>query len=503
MITNPARRFAVAAIAAAGIAGLLAAGGGAAEDASDRLPALGDGDARYSPEKKRELGSTWLRLFRASGEINSDPLLYDYLLHLLYGLAEYSQLRDPELTLVVVQNRRFNAFAVPGNVIGVHDGLLRFSQTESELASVLAHELAHLSQNHFERGRERLAGSQRIGWFGLLAGIALLGAGGDSNAGLAAIAASQAAVADKQLSYARRFEQEADRIAIATLARAGHDPRAVPEMFERLQQASRFDRELPAFLRTHPVTSDRISDARNRAAQHTRAARSEERRTKGDDFLLMRARALRTQQSDPVRAVAALRAELRQATTRGARRAARYGLALALMDIGETRDARAELAPLLAESPIHIPFVVAQAEVAIKEGNYGLATSLLAGHLALNPGNHPLTMTYADSLLATGNARHAARAASRLSRHALRHPQLPSVWRRLASAAARSGNALDSHRAQGEYFMLIGALDRAGKQFEYALKRTDSVSTTAKIRQRVKVLREYRQQQERMVSGKS
>ena len=497
MITNRRVR-----LLAAGVAGALAAWTpvepprAAPESAGERpLPELGDGAAGYSDERKRRIGRAWLRLFRGAVELNPDPLLHDYMVHLLYGLAAHSQLRDRRLTLVVVHDKAFNAFAVPGGVVGVHDGLLRYSQVEDELASVLAHELGHLSQSHFERGQEQRQSSMRKALFGLLAGIALIGS--DADAGLAAIAASQAAAIDSGLRYSRRFEREADRVAIATLANAGWSPDAVPAMFERLQRSARFDRDIPAFLRTHPVTAERISDSRNRAAKLRRA-----RSAAGDNdyFLLMRERVRRAHRDDPRRGAARARDELSRAKTPGAKRAARYGLALALADAGEHRAAHQELAVLLAESPTHIPFVVAQAELAILARNYGLAASLLAGHLALNPDNHPLTMTYADALIAKGAS---ARAAEILSRHAKLHPELPEVWQRLGNAAALAGNALDSHRARAERYMLVGALDLARKQFEYALERTDSGPATARVEGRLQRLREYRKEQERLAAGKT
>ena len=498
MITNPLRRL----LASGAVVVFTLAGGDPqrlawAAGAEQPLPALDGAGDRYSDDKKHQIGRAWLRLFRANAKINPDPLLHDYMVHLLYGLAEHSQLRDRRLTLVMVRDSAFNAFAVPGGVVGVHDGLLRYSQAEDELASVLAHELGHLSQGHFERGQEKQQRNMRMALLGMLAGIALIGS--DSDAGLAAIAASQAATVDSKLRYSRRFEQEADRIAIATLANAGWNPDAVPTMFERLQRTARFNRDIPAFLRTHPLTTDRISDARARAARLPRP-----QRTAGDNdyFLLMRERAVRAHQTDPQRAVGALRDALRQAKTRGARRAARYGLALALADAGQHRQAHRALAPLLAESPTHIPFVVARAEVAIAARDHGLAASLLAGHLALHPDNHPLTMTYADALVASGG-RHIERAAKLLANHAKRHPEPPEVWQRLSHAAALAGNALDSHRARGEHYMRNGALDLAKQQFEYALKRTDSQPTTAKIKERLKVLQEYRKEQERLVAGKT
>ena len=232
------------------------------------LPDLGDASsAIVSPDQEYRLGRAWLRQLRAQVPLIHDPLIYDYLYNLVYRLASASDIERPDIALVVINNAAINAFAVPGGVMGLNGGLLLNARTEDEVGGVIAHELAHLSQRHFARGVER---SQQNSWAGLaalLASIAIAATAG-GEAGMAALATTQAASIDAQLRFSRANEQEADRIGMQTLVRADMNPAAMADFFEALQRSMRYYGDLPPeFLLTHPVTESRITDARARAAQ--------------------------------------------------------------------------------------------------------------------------------------------------------------------------------------------------------------------------------------------
>ena len=252
-----------------------------------KLPNLGEASTSlFSAEYEHQLGRTWLRIFRSQVPTVDDPLLFDYLEDLIYKLVTHSQLEDRRVELVVVDNPTINACAVPGGVIGVHNGLLMYAQTEDELATVLAHEIAHLSQRHFSRGVEFRKNQQPLNLAAMLAGLVIMAtAGGD--AGLAAISAAQAAAQDSALRYSRGNEQEADRIGMQTMVDAGMDPHAAPAMFERMLQASRYSsgNRVPEFLRTHPLSESRIADTRNRAREYPKLIRQTSL-----NYQLMRAR---------------------------------------------------------------------------------------------------------------------------------------------------------------------------------------------------------------------
>ncbi|NCF19480.1 MAG: M48 family metalloprotease, partial [Haliea sp.] len=228
----------------------------------------------FSAEFEHQLGRAWLRFFRAQAPTIDDPLLFDYLENLIYKLVTHSKLEDRRIELVLVNNPTINAFAVPGGVIGIHNGLLLWAQTEDELATVLAHEIAHLSQRHFSRGVEFQKNQAPITTAAMLASLILMATAG-SDAGMAALSATQAAAQDSALRYSRSNEQEADRVGMQTLVDAGMDPHAAPEMFERMLQASRYSsgNRIPEFLRTHPLSENRIADTRNRALQYPKEER--------------------------------------------------------------------------------------------------------------------------------------------------------------------------------------------------------------------------------------
>lgn len=444
------------------------------------LPDLGDSSsAIVSPLQEYELGRSWLKAFRSQVPTVNDPLLQEYLENLIYELATHSQLKDRRLEVVIVDNPTLNAFAVPGGVIGVHNGLFLNAENEDQLAAVLSHELAHLSQRHFARTLEDANRKSIPTMAAMLASLVLLATTG-SEAGIAAMSATQAAALQSQLRFSRNNEREADQIGMQTMNNAGLNPNAVADMFEQMQRTLRYaGNRPPEFLLTHPVTESRIADARSRAALYAK---------KDDvdnfDFHLMRARVELSFAENPQQAIKRFQDKLDRSRNDKERESAQYGLVLALM---QTRDyARADelLAPLLARSPNRIAYVVAKAELDTGAGNVKQALALLQKHLGINPGNHPLTMTYAKVLLAVGNPYAAERL---LTQHVKQHPNDPAVWYLLAETSGLAGNIIGVHMARAEYFILNGVLDQAEKQLEYALRLAkDDYHNAAIIRTRIK-----------------
>lgn len=437
-----------------------------AQDAGSRiqLPALGGGSASIvSAEQERRLGQVWLGLFRNQAPVVDDPLLQDYLEHLLQDLASYSELQDRRLSLIVVDNPTLNAFAVPGGVIGVHNGLILQARHEDELASVLAHELGHLSQRHFARNLE-LAQQQQIPVLaGLLAGILLAVAAGP-DAGMAAITATQAAALQSSLRYSRQHEQEADRIGMQTLEKAGYDTYAVVRMFEVMQRSSRLaGSRPPEFLLTHPLTESRIADARSRASQNGRLMAVPPDDT--SDYPLMRARLRVRFAETPSQAVHDAQARLR-AGTDDKPDALGYGLALALLRAGQAEQAARTLAPLLAAEPYRLPFVLLQAEIEEARHQRPQAEARLSQALALNPGNYPLTLAYAQLL--QDRQRH-VEAIDLLRQQSYRRPNDPAIHYRLAELHGLAGQIPELHQSRAEYFLLNGRLDEAERHLKLAL----------------------------------
>src|SRR5690554_4463466 len=249
------------------------------------LPTLGDTSSSIvSLEQEYRLGRAWLSILRGQVAQLKDPLLKDYVERTVYKLAETSQLQERRLEFVLLASPQLNAFAAPGGIIGVNGGLFIHAQNEAEYASVLAHELAHLSQRHFARGLEAQQRMQLPMMAALLAGV-VAAAAGAGDAGIAAIVSTQAAAIQAQRRFSRQNEQEADRIGLLNLERAGYDPRAMPAMFSRLMRQYRYDQKPPEFLLTHPVSESRIADTRNRADQYPEGGVQDSLR-----YQLMRAR---------------------------------------------------------------------------------------------------------------------------------------------------------------------------------------------------------------------
>jgi predicted Zn-dependent protease len=443
-----------------------------------KIPDLGAASTSlFSSDFEYQLGRNWLRMFRGQAPTVNDPLLYDYLEDLVFELVTHSELKDRRIELVIVNNPTINAFAVPGGVIGVHNGLFNYAQTEDEFATVIAHEIAHLSQRHFSRRVEMAKSQSPINIAGMLAGI-LLAATAGTDAGLAAVTATQAALQDQQLRYSRANEAEADRIGMRTLYNAGLDPYAAPEMFERMLAASRYTSasRIPEFLRTHPLSEKRIADTRNRAMQYPRRIRPVSL-----EYQLMRARVAVSMARSPDEAVAEFRARLEgnplsdEATT--------YGLVLALTAAGRADEAALTLDGIWSGDQSRIPYVIADAEIDIARGKAKRAAEKLGRRLQLSPGNHPLTMAYALALQQAGQA-HVAEAV--LNNQAKRRPNDPGLWYQLAEIQGLSGNIIGLHQSRAEYFILTGSLDAAQRQLEYALKlASGDFTTSSKIGERL------------------
>lgn len=449
-----------------------------------KLPSLGDSASNtFSLQREYTLGRAWLKAFRSQVDIVSDPLLQDYVEDITYRLATYSELKDRRLDLVIVNNKSINAFAVPGGVLGIHNGLLLQAETEAQFSSVISHELAHLSQRHFARGVEAQQRSTIPNLAGLLAGIIIAAtAGGD--AGIAAITAAQAASLQSQLRYSRLHEQEADRSGMQTMVRAGMDPHAAAGMFAVMQRTARYSgTNIPEFLLTHPITESRISDAKNRARQHTRKMYADSTR-----FHLMRARIELSFISNSGEAVERFRAKVK--SNKRHTDANEYGLVLALIANGNLSEAQQRLDRLRAASPTEICYLIAQAELNTASGQLLQAKNLLNNALALAPGNHPLTMALANTYLKANQPQNAE---ALLKTHTANKPNDPSIWYLLAETHGLAGNIIGVHQARAEYFVLNGALDMATKQLGYALPlvKKDHV-TTIRFKERIAQIKQMK-----------
>jgi predicted Zn-dependent protease len=440
----------------------LAFGPAAHAEVPDELPALGDASSSLiSPALEREIGQQFMKQVRSALPTVDDPILKYWVGNSLNDLAQYAQLNDTRLQLVLIDSQELNAFAAPGGVVGINMGLLLQAEDVHEYSSVVAHELAHLSQRHFARGIEEQRAQSVPTVASLLAAI-LVGAMGGADAGMAAISAAQAASQSSQLRYSRSREQEADRIGLSTMMRADLDPNGMARMFERMQRAYRYTRRPPEFLLTHPLSEARVADARQQAQAY-----NEPRHPDSPEYAMMRARALVRYADTPQAAVTRYEKAVRDNPDSPA---ARYGLALALSDAKRHEEALALGDQLFSTDPERILPLAAYADLLIKAGKYSQADRLLERGLALNPDNAPLSMLYAEAL--TRAQRYDA-AVAVLSRQSIVNGNDIEVWYELAEVSGLAGDIIGVHRARAEFFALRGSYERAIQHLEYARRLVD------------------------------
>jgi predicted Zn-dependent protease len=424
------------------------------------LPELGGGsDTVLSPQMERRIGEAIVRdiRFREPAYID-DPELADYLGTLGARLSQATPGTRHDFEFFVLRDPTINAFALPGGFVGVHTGLIASAETESELASVIAHEIAHVTQRHIAR----MLGQQNQMQLPVLAALAaavLLG-GSRPDLAMGAAAAAQAGAVQATLAYSRDFEREADRVGLQSLENAGYDARAMAVFFERMQRSMRAadDGSMPGYLRTHPVTTERIADVQNKAAampyrQHPDSA----------EFHFVRAK-LRASSGEPRDAVAYFDAAVRDKRY-ASEAAARYGLAAALLRASKPREAEAQLKLARgagAAGPM-IEALAARAKLAQGEG--AAAAALLAQARERYPRSRPLLYAHLGALQDTQRNAEAAEGLGEAVRSYPRDARLRGMQARNYAAL---GKPFLQHQAQAELYALQGSLPAAIEQLEIA-----------------------------------
>lgn len=431
--------------------------------ATAELPDLGEVSRQYfSDQEEQALGRAILRDVYADPRYLDDPVAETYLNQLGYKLVSVSTRNQREFTFFVVNDPSINAFAMPGGNIGVHTGLLLAAQSESELAGVVAHEIAHVTQDHIAR----MVASQSQSYWPTMAALALalLASRSNPNVAGAAIATTQAYSIQNQLNYSRDYEREADRLGYDMLNRSGYDVRGMSGFFSRLQRANRFyDTSAPAYLRTHPLTTDRIADmeSRSETAPYQQVEDSL-------DFQLVRAR-LRAQEDSAQDAVLAARKALDEKRY-NSETAARYGLVTALIRARQFKEAETE-AQKLPSGKTGSPMIqLLIARTALAAGNQVLALQRYQAGSQAYPGYRPLQYGYIGALLAAGRS---SDAQAQVDRQLALHPLDRRLWRLAAQAHAQQGHRLLSHRAQAEATALSGNLVAAIEQIALGIKAGD------------------------------
>ena len=447
------------------------------------LPDIGDPASVYfGADEEQKLGLEIMRRLRDRGAVMDDVQLNEYLNSIGQSIVTYADHHSAPYTFFMVRDASINAFALPYNFIGINAGLLLATQREDELAGVMAHEIAHVSQRHIARA---IADMKRLSLpmaAAMLAGAALAAA--SKQAGQAAMVGSMAASAQHQISFTRANEQEADRIGMQLLANAGFDPKGMTDFFGKLERLSSGEArtQLPDMLRTHPRPESRAADTQDRLPIPP-VRRAGPRDRKAYELAKARTQVLLAEDN---------RALLRELETRLASGGAnetpdRYAYALALRQAGRYDEAQQQINRLQRNDPDRLTFRIEAAEIALAKGDREQAWRLFEETQRLYPDDFTLAMHYGRALSAQGDPQRAMRL---LQPHLRRHPNDPQLYAAYAQAAQRAGDRAETHATMAEYHYLNGELLAAMEQLEIGLRNPGlSPNQEARLRARLKQIR--------------
>lgn len=425
------------------------------------LPDMGDSSgALISPAEEKELGEAFFRSLHSQVTVNQDPEIQQYIQTIGEKLTINSDSPGNPFHFFVVMENNVNAFAGPGGYIGVNSGLILVTEAESELASVMAHEIAHVTQRHLYRAYEAASHLSIPTAAATLAAV-LLGTQAPA-LGQAALVAIQAGNVQFQIDFTRENEEEADRVGMQTLVSSQFDPRSMPTFFERLQQSTRYyGQNIPEFLRTHPVTASRISDTRGRAESYPYKQYPDSL-----GYQLVKAK-IRVQTSvDKVDTLKYFQVQSRQGTDEQ-KAVARYGLGLCALDTQKFSEAEVIFQQLNQAYPNQENYLMALAKTALEAKNYSLALARYQKLQEQFPENQAIRLDYIGALLKVGDSELARKNLLRLD---AKTQKQPLYYQLLAQIYSNQNQPAESHRYLAEYYYAIGQTHEAVMQIKLAQK---------------------------------
>lgn len=456
------------------------------------LPDISDSSGTViTPLQEKELGEAFFRSLHSQLEINQDPEIGEYIQSIGQKLTANSDNAAQNYHFFVVTEPNINAFAGPGGYIGVNSGLILTSEAESELASVLAHEIAHVTQRHLYQTFQA-AGKMALPTAAAMLGAILLGAAsGAGQLAQAAVIAAQAANTQFQINFTRDNEAEADRVGMQTLARSEFDPRSMPTFFERLQQSTRFSGSgrIPEFLLTHPVTVSRIADTRGRADKFPYKQYADSL-----TYQLIRAKLRIQTATNPLEPLNYFKAIAGQGT-RQQQDVASYGLALALIanqKVEEGKQIIQKLAPLY---PNQSQFINALATIEMDKHNYANALDIYQTIKDRFPESTAVQINLIKAQLFSGKAELARQGLQNYIQH---NPPTPEVYNLLAQCYSNLGKEAESHRYLAEHYYANGQTRAAILQLKIARKASEhNFYVNAVIDERLKQLMNEEEEQKK------
>jgi predicted Zn-dependent protease len=425
------------------------------------LPNLGSSaNSVLNRAEEYQLGRLMVRDLRHENALLEDVETADYLQALGSRIGAEAQQGEQRLTFFAVRDRTLNAFALPGGFVGLHTGLILQTNSEAELAGVVAHEVGHVVQRHIARAVEAQGRMGLATMAGMLGGILIGAVTGNAEALPGIIALGQGTAMQQQINFTRMEEHEADRVGIGYLAAAGFDPNGMASFFTTMMRSRGLSgSDIPPLLLTHPVDTVRLAEARARIQSMPEMPRRPD--SESYAYIRERVRVLTATTGSDLR-----RYYQRELEVQPDNRAMRYGAALAELRDGNAAAAIDMLKPLLAERP-QLPLLhaaLAQAQIAAGHQQQGVGSFEHA--LLLSPRNVPLTVRYGEALLNMGEAKKSHRVLLDLFNNVA---PTPEQIRLIALAASAAGDTGDAFSYMAEFHLANGDLDLATTQLELAL----------------------------------
>lgn len=427
--------------------------------AQGQLPDIGDPASQIvTPEEEYRLGKKLLRDIRKKLPVVEDLELNYYINNLGYHLVSSSpDIRFP-FTFLIIDDGRINAFAMPGGIIAVNRGLIEMADNEAELAAVLAHEIAHVTQRHLARFYQQSKGVNLKTALGILAAAVL--SSYSSQAGQAAFFGTLAANADSKLRFTRTNERDADRTGRTILAQAGYDTAAMQSFFKKLEQASLNDPDqVSEFLQTHPLTSSRITDN----IRPTQPAQGGEKKTDSLDFQLTKSRLVGLSEPLPTLLARAKNLEKSQ------RPEMQYLRAISLLRNHQNKAARKLLQTSNPSRTQKLPFKLLEIRALIAEKKHQPAVAKAEALYADHSQNPAVLGLLTEARLQAGNPKSALQL---LKRTEISLESWPQLLKLKAEAAEQSGSPAQSHEALAEYYYYRGDIPLTLEHIKLALKST-------------------------------
>jgi predicted Zn-dependent protease len=441
---------------------------GIAQTSRVELPELGNSASDVlSTAEEREYAESLIRQLRAYDLLVEDPLINDFFSDMGFNLASHSDQPGANFTFVVMDQDVINAFAAPGGVIALHSGLILLAENQDEVAGVLSHEIAHITQLHMYRAFEKGKTMNILAMLAMMGVI--LASGGDSDVVTGAVVGAQAIAAQAQINFTRHNEIEADRVGIRTLAASGYDPQGMADFFQKMSQTTRANGEgPPEFLRTHPVSVNRIAEAEARIHSLPEVEKSD-----GRQFYIVQARLRALLERDPNKAIEHFESELAKDLNPAQRTGNLYGLAMARQRNAEYDEAGAILSQLLEQEPDRLAFQLQMAQLHLDTGHHQQAIDALETLHHSFPGNWAIAYEYARALLEQDTPELSDKASVVLKQQLLSRTNDPALYALYAQAASQAGDDVRATEAIAESYYQRGGTEEAITQLESLEKRAD------------------------------